>query len=616
MAKDISAIVKQPINSRLDAISQAFESEYRIDPFDGSNLKAVFGNTQACEDYMGLLLADVSEESERERIGRTIKNSMSTYSPGNTADLFKSEEGFDHTTSPGTNVGALDAFAPATILGYNAKAYMLDVYKPLNHDKREFPIQFELAYAIDSDSVNIADRKFLPQAIRDGSIEGMLTPQRVTLLLANGTAGAPHVVAHAGMGFSALGVKGNTITESGKDIRDWALAEDIRVDSITYNKSTTPATPASATMFVGARSEVKGYGGDSVAVRIVSVTVNLVLDDSSVVEDYFTVYVNRDTGEYRSTPSVSGRISGFSFNIPILNPTNAAASVRHGRDIITARIIASPRKTMSVPLAMDTVMDEFKSVSAGNADIVKYVSNEFSTILAGVNDVDMESHMISNINNCISNPANLNTYVAARRLGGYCSEQSIDLTKRGVGGERPLSWIEEGIKDTLSTMLIMAETDTQFSTESEREWVLVGYQRDVKRFVDTKYFTESEGTVEGDTRFGFKKMTSYAYTDSFGQRVKFIGTNDKRWQNREGAVYGFLRSNSPKTQPTGVYHGYDFRIVKARDARQQGIDSIMYWTHDTWDILAMCAVKLNLTNPVNLYNGILANQILQTKAIV
>ena len=570
-------IVDQPINSRIDDLSQTFESEYRMDPFNSDNLGRIFGDVVTTESYLKLLLTDVSEESDREMISNQITNSMRHRSFGAASSLLRSEEGFDLTTSPGTNVGALDAYVPATILGYNAKSVMLDIYKALNHKDREFPIQFELAFAIDSNSTDPNDRKFLPNAIRDGSIAGLLNPEYVDLTPGSMVAGQTGIIVSNTKAYAKLGVKGNCITESGKDIRDWALAEDIRVEEIVYDNRVDTAVAILPNLLtstiVAARAEVKGYGGDVVAVRHIGVEVQLKLADNSMVEDFFTVYVNRDTGEYRVTACMSGRIKGCLLSIPFLNPTNAAATIRHGREVITARIVASPRKTMSVGLAMDTVMDEFVAANAGSSDIVKYVANEFSTILSGVNDNDMEQHMIANIQKCISNPALIYKYIAARKLGGYAAEETIDLTLRGPGGERPLSWIEEGIKDTLSNLLILAETDTQFSQESEREWVFVGYQRDVKRFVDTKYATESAGA--NDTRFGFKKMNTFAYSDNFGQRVKFIGSSDKRWQGR--ATYGFLRSNTPKVQPTGVYHGYDFRIVKSRDARQQGIDSISFW---------------------------------------
>ena len=600
----MSNIVDQPINSRLDDLLQTFESEYRLDPFKKDNLGKIFGDATATESYLNILLADVAEESVRELIGTQIKNSMRHHSMGAASDLLRSEEGFDHTTQPGTNVGGLDAFAPATILGYHAKQSMLEIYKPLNHDKREFPIQFELAYAIDSDSENINDRKILPLAIRDGSIGGMLDPQRVSLLVGGVPGNPANAFAINGKGYAKPGVKGNVITESGKQIRDWALAEDIRIDDIVFDASVAggETDPTKFTsMIVAARSEVKGYGGDVVAVRHIAIEVRLKLANGTFEDDFFSVYVNRDTGEYRATACMTGRIKGFHFNIPFLNPTNAAATIRHGRDVITARIIASPRKTMSMGLAMDTVMDEFVSTGAGSNDIVKYVSNEFSTILAGVNDIDMENHMIRNINECISNPTLLHRYIASPKLGGYVAAETIDLTQRGIGGDRPLSWIEEGIKDVTTNLLTLAESETLICSESDREWVFIGFQIDIRRFVDTRYTTE-QGAATGETRFGFKKKNTYAFSDSFGQRTKLIGSTDIRWKGRD--VFGFLRSNTPKVQPTGIYHGYDFRIVKSRDSRQQGIDSISYWTHDTWDILSLCAVRITLNNPVNLYDGI------------
>lgn len=600
-------ITNQPINGRIDELYQTFEAEYRLDPYNSDNLGRIFGDPVATESYLNLLLADVPEESSRESISHHVLNSMKVRSAGAAAQFMRSEEGFDHTSTPGTNIGALDAYVPATILGYHAKSIMLDIYKTLNHKDREFPIQFELAFTIDANSSNLADRKFLPNAIRDGSIAGLLNPMHVDLSVGAVVVGQTHIMTHGGKAFAKLGVKGNAIEDSGKALQDWAIAEDIRINEIVYDKSGDIATgPAStavlATEFVAARAEVKGYGGDVVANRHIGVEVQLTLASGEVVEDFFTFYINRDSGEYRVTQCSTGRIKGCTIDAAFLNPTNDASTTRHGREVITHRIVANPRKTMSLGLAMDTVMDEFVAANAGSSDIVKYVSNEFSTILAGVNDNDMELHMISNVDKCVANQSLLYKYIASRRLGGFAAFEEIDLTKRGPGGERPLSWMEEAIKDTTSNLLIMAETDTQFSQESDREWVFAGYQTDVKRFVDTKYTTET--AVGGETRFGFKKMNAYAYSDNFGQRVKFIGSSDVRWQGRN--VYGFLRSNSPKVQPTGIYHGYDFRIVKSRDARQMGIDSISYWTHDTWDILALCAVKLKLINPRNLYKNLMA----------
>jgi len=626
MAKTSKHIVAQPINDRIDDLARTFESEFRIDPFNFENLGRIFGsgNDSTCEAYLDTLLADVSEESQKEHISRQIKKSMSGFGKS-LADHLHSQEGLDHTSAPASNAGPMDVFAPATILGYNAKSIMLDVFKSLNHDKREWAIQFELTYAISSNSTSLADRKFLPQAIRDGSLGGMLDPQKVTLMT-GAVAPNGYVVDMNGgvgtvvnIGFAKVGTKGNALTESGRDIRDWALAEDIRIDSVLFDSSVA-GNVTDPTLWkhqvVAVRSEVKGFGGASVSERNLTVDTFLTLADGSTVEEYFYVTVNRDTGEYRASTSSGGRIKGFSFQIALLNATNQAATLRHGRDIRNARIIANPRQTMSMGLAMDTVMDDFNAIGSGNgADIVKYVSNEFSRILAGVNDIGMENFMIAAIDEAIATPAIVlsSKYLAAPRLGGFCTKEAIDFTLRGVGGDRPLSWMEESGKDTLSNLLIDAEVDTQFDEQSDREWIFVGFQGTVKRFIDVKYTSEVE--AEGSTaRFGFKKMASYAYSDNLGARCRFIGSTDRRWKNRS-SVYGMLRSNTPDVQPTAVYHGWDFRIMKTRDPRQTGIDSISFWTHDVWDLLSLCAVRLDCTNPRNLTSAIINNQVLKTRVV-
>jgi len=490
---------------------------------------------------------------------------------------------------------------------------------------------WDIPYAIPSTATSDDEMLPMPFAIRDGRAAGLLNPKRVDL-----TKGAPVTAPNnvalctingVQVGFAKTGIRGNVITESNEEKKDRALAEDIRVSAVlvdvtpgksvigagsfvtngvadyssVFGPTTNPADEKVRRIPLNARRENKGYGGDLVSNLIVNFEFNWVNADGTPESDFINVTINRDNGDYRVTPSTSGRVIGIEFDIPFLNPANIDDTIRYGRRVFDDKIVARPRKTMDQGLALDTVMDKFRATGTGDADIVKYVSNEFSKLLAGVNDLDMENHLVGNINKCVDDGFPVvgeHSYAASPKLGGFCDQAEIDLKQRGPGGDRVWGWLEEGIKDTLMNIMDAAETYTYFEDTVDREWVFIGHRTAIRRFVDARYTTEEgKGRDEvGEVRFGFKRAYYTAFSDNFGRRTRFIGSYDLRWKNRGGKCYGLLRSNNPKDAPTAIYHGYDFRVIKTRNPNQQNIDAISFWVHDIWTILAMCGARVNLLN--------------------
>ncbi len=618
----INEIVDQPVNNRIDEIHQSFESEFRMDAFDPKNYGEIFGNSVSRESYLDGLTVDVTEESERAIVAEQMGNSM-IHRTLRASSALRSNEGWTHETAPGSNEGALDHFTPATILGYNAKSHMLSIFKSMTGDKntargkKEIQFRFENAYVIKSDAKSKSEKIGMPEAIRSGKLAGLLNPDYVTLTpdvtLADGQdGGASHVTMRGGVGFSDLGVMGNALEETGKNPSGWALAEDIRVDKIVYDKQNDPTlggTPELVELTVQARATQPTFSGDVDSARFIDVKVELTLADKTTVTDFFTVHIDRDSGDYRVANCMTNRVKSFSFFAPILNPTNQGPTLKHGRDAFSHRLVASPRETMSMGLAMDNVMDEFDAVEAGFNDIVKYASNEFANVLAHVNDTDMENLMIGKIDDCIDNPALLNQFIATPKLGGFAAKGTINVADRPSGGENPMAYLEYGIKDTLSTLTTDAESDTYFSEASEREWVFYGYKNDIRRFTQTRYVVTEGKVEENGDRYGYKKKDVLGYTDSFGDRVRFIGSTDSRAKDLKGKVYGMLRSNSPKVQPTAVYYGHSFKILKTREtSADQNIDSISFWTHDVYDILSLSGIRVDLTNnDVDTYNKVVTS---------
>lgn len=607
----------QPIFDTIDKITHTFESMYNLDPWSEKGAEKIFSDKNAMESYTNLLLSHISEENQRNIVRTQIMNSTAEHRTSGIAKMLglkKSEdyglEGLDIASQPGSNEDVLAALGPVTIVGMHAKSYMLDVMKTLDHKERSFDFKFEIPYLTDSNNTNPNNRFITPNAYRSGAVAGLLAPEKVTLLT-SGVAGAAHVhvVGTDPVGYAELGKIGNAITESGRDTRFWPLAEDIRISNCIVDNSNAGGAVigAGVVQYVGASCDLKVGGGGLTSERVINVDIAITLINGTTVQDWFTVIVDRDTGVYRSTPSSTGRVLGFQFDVALLNASNNGSSIRAGRTIRTHRITANPSKVMAQPLAMDTVMDEFTSMD-GSSDVIKYVSNKFSEGLAMINDVTMERDLIGGINNSINNKAILKRYKASEKLGGHAVKASFDFTKRGPGGERPMSWAEEGAKDLIRGLLTIAEKDSYITNEANPEWVFFGFGNHVARFVDIKYTSSTEAA--SDTRFGFDKMVSYGFSSNLGQRVKFIGINDSRWDDdadKKNALYGFLRSNNAKVQPTGVYHGYDFRILKSRESSQLGLDAIQFWTHQCWDILSMFGVKLEVNNPVDVYSQIVDN---------
>ena len=618
--------VDQPINARIDDLAITFENTENYNPFMGDGIKKVWENDATAETFKGILLGEVEDEYDRITLEGQLDRAMEKYTRGAavSALLTQSSEGWDISSAPGENQGEVDAILNVGIVGINAQTHMFDIFKVMNHKTKEFGVKYTVDFVIQSDADDYSERMILPKAAKDGSLKGALDPVKVDASKAVGV--FTHIEDVAGKAWIKPGCTGNIMTESGLDKKFWALAEDIRIAEVRYIANvdltnvvgfggTDADAPIYKTLSVQARASRRTHNAPNISTYNVDVHSELPLwtDDATkdasgaTAEDFFMAVIDRNLGEYRAGATL-GRIVGFTWEIPVLNVSNLARTLEHGSETKTAAIVAGPRQSLSIALSHDNVMDEFQ----GNTDIVKLTTEKFAETVASVNDLDMEDMMIKAIDEAIANPEVLdsNQYLVSEALGAYVATGNIDATVSGPAGNRPWDWFEYGSKDTLKNILIASQTKTYFNKTTNLEFVFIGYEQHVNRFVSTEYFDDKATAAEGEFKFGFKKDTSYAYSDNFGRRVKFIGSTDERFLEFggvEGNVYGLLRSNNPLKEPTAIYYAHDFRVMKARSQSRGNLDAIKFQMFDTWDILTLVGVKLNVNSPIDTYSPLIAN---------
>lgn len=579
---------QQPIFGIVDEI-MSFESSHGIKPFSEEGIRSIMQNPAYKSKYMDKLLSEVSEESERELIGQMINNSTKDL-----VDPFSLESHVGGFQS-GANRQEMYAMSPISILGYTARSHALELFNVISRDDPEFTVKYTFDYVIPSDSTDFADAKILPAAIRDGSIRGMLDGEKVAVVV-NGS--FPHVKAG---GFIATGSQGNFIAETpNKDIRKWTLGGNLRIVKVKVD--TSNAGDGSAIVDQSVSLKASQFTGD-MSMRIIAGVIKITLADTSVVEEAITVMINRDTGEYTCTPGV--RISEFLPDMDLVNAANELAPVTVGRKEHVAQFFVTERKPMSIPLTQGGLLDDFSEAGkkTGVAGYIKKMTDIITDGFAGINDNDLEYLVKSKLDECIADGSRLSEFPLHPKLGGFAALENYDVADRGPGGDSPSSWLEYGLKDLVSTLLADAEAETEFRRDTNRSWVMLGYSRDIERFVDKEY-KSAVGAVT-PTRNGFSLNDTLFMSDNFGRRTSMIGTRDKRHKNWNGEVIAVMKSFDMK-QPTNVYFGYDFKVSKGIDPTLRNIPSIMFNARDYKEVMSQVGFKIKLTNPRNLVQAISA----------
>lgn len=149
-----------------------------------------------------------------------------------------------------------------------------------------------------------------------------------------------------------------------------------------------------------------------------------------------------------------------------------------------------------------------------------------------------------------------------------------------------------------------SESKTFFQDGTSRQWITMASSLDAFRIPDLQFVNDTAGGAvvspeETATRYGFTLNAQYGFTDNFGRRMKVIGINDSRWDNRP--MYSFQRSNDI-SQPTAIYWPYTFRVFSGIKAEIRNQPAICVYARDLKEILSFSGFKVTLTgNTADLY---------------
>lgn len=634
----------QPFYSTMEESSRFFKQRTGMDPFDESGYQAVVSNDANRHQYIDKLLELVGEENAKRLLGKIIDRNIKEENNLVSRTQFLSDisqEGFGDMSVSG-GYSSLTHLTPSLIVGYTAKAYAMEWYHLMENDKPEWTYTYPLDSVYKGD--NYDDKKSLSEGIRDGSVADMLElPEIVPTYTGNKTAfsdngeaaGANTNIVSIGTidgkleeGFIKVGSKGNLLEEAGKKKYKSAIEDGIVIDEILYwspdDAGELPAdgpTAASGTTRVVSYlvNEHTGSGvknpslkrqkvyidrevgtGDTSVVNFqadLKLTVGTGANQKTIEENFF-VQIDLDMGDYKSSKSNDTRIVAFKFHAEETNVANEQDTISTDRKTYIHNFKVKHRTRLAIALSPEASEDY--NVSGPGVSLASVLINNLSTAYAGLQNNDLENVIIKGFGR------NVNTYRLYPKLRGYKSEQTYPLSQSGQYVDDPGERMKKGLKDMFMYLAQASETDTSFKAGTSRQWITMASSLDAFRVPDLNFVNDVSGgevsAAPGETvmRYGFTLDAQYGFTDSFGRRMKVIGINDSRWNNRP--MYAFQRSNDI-SQPTAIYWPYTFRVFSGIKPEIRNQPAICVYARDLKEILSFSGFKITLTgNTADLYS--------------
>lgn len=587
---------RQPIAQNLLEVQNFFKSRNHLDPMTGSGYKALVSEESNQDLLIGLAAKMINND---ERMTRIFTGLAKRSVQGDT-NAFVSAEGLD-VAGVNANYDALPELNTYVILGYVARCDIMDQFHIVEGDQKTLHFKFDHSYMTKGTS----GQKFsLPESIRDGTIANLTQlPEAIPL----DTPDVPHleslvIASGPGVGTSVwikLGSAGNLLDESGYDSDKHNLQRNIKIALIRGQFGAGP------TVFTAEIDVDRGYQTDN---QTGVVTFNQYIEDleydsgtNAKVSFYVVGRIDLNSGKYTvqisgvSTPAVT--FTHFKFgDARVTNIAKEMATLRPGNEQFDVTLDVEDKLTMAVPLTPETI-DDFRTASG--VDYVTAAVDIISEFYVGVRSVDMENAQEAAYS---KNPAR---HRLAPKLGGWKDSMTFPLSARGPGGEDPYSWVDKGLKRSITNLLVNAHYDLRIPNSVPYEWICYGPEKDTQWLLGVDYVTQENGKGgESAVRYGFTFGSTYGYTDNYQRRMKVIGNQDKRM--KDAGLRFNLKVDSMKA-PFGVYYPLTFRVYKGKAAEFANLDSINVYQRDKIAFLASAQARVTLTgNDSSLYAAISA----------
>lgn len=584
----------QPFHDKLEGIQTMFKAKRIGDPLTAQGYEDVVSTESFADLYVREMEGIISNEGDREvfkhLVAQNIKEERNPFSAF-------SQEGFE--LAPNTNYNQFSNLNSWTILGYIARSKCLELFFQITNDKPTITYEYNLSYVRTAD-----DREFpLPFAVRDGSIGNALDlPEALPLVSVDN----PHIeeltVDTVTSNWIMIGSRGNLLSEAGFAPAKYALERNIEIGKIRYDfLKLDGTTHVTGTMDIHlGRAFVAGDQAN----RSFYETYTVAYTDSGAKTKTFSILgsINLDTSEYMVGQAGDAIVTHFQFGeARVTNLANELGTLRAGNKKIIQTFDVNNRIYGTVPIGPE-LTDDFNAGGDG-VSYTAYMVDKITEAYSGIRDLDMES---------VLDKAYLKTvtqFPLAPKLGGYKKDVTFPLTARGAGGGDPFSWVRDGLRDTIRHTFVDAETETYFETGTPRQWIILGHETDTQRIPDITYANYSgDGGAEntgGVFKYGFAVDVGAGFSDSFGRRVKVIGSHYKR---HSGKAMRAVQKSMTIEQPTTVYFPYSFRVFAGISPEYRNRPALCVATRDYIGVLASVQARIDLVgNDADLYEKLSKN---------
>lgn len=591
-------LAPQPYHRTLESIQTLFKSKRIGDPLSGSGWDAIISEESYYEMFKDEVSHSLFGNDERMKtayesvLDNTTRDTLNPFAPGTFA-----AEGSD-ALAVNANYNQFSRLNPYTIAGYVARSKVMDLFNIITHDRQTLTYEYNLDYIVKGSDPT---KYTLPAAIRDGSMNGLLDLPKATPQL---SPDHPHIEAlPTGPGATnenwiKIGSSGNLLVESGiTNPHKYAIERNVSISKIYYK---IPLTAGGfATGVIDAYTN-RGFMEGDIANRMFNDTYNVTYDDGGTQKTValrVIGVINLDTSEYSIAQAGAGYITHFQFDAKITNLANEMDTIRGGVYKFVQTFDVNNKVTGTIPISQ-LMTDDFNAAGEG-VTWTAYMVDRITEAYSGLRDLQLEEEL----DKAFVKP--IDRYPLYMKLGGFKSDAPFVLTYRGAGGGDPFSWIRDGLRDMIRHVLTQADVDLHLESSTPRQWVMYGAERDIQRLPDISY-TNYDGETGDDAganyRYGFAVDTSAGFITNLGQRLKVIGSKDKRRLNKP--MVAQLKTMT-LDQPTTIYFPYSFRVFSGLSPEYRMIPAICIYQRDYIGTMTLAQARITLEgNSPDLYQKI------------
>jgi hypothetical protein len=533
-------------------------------------------------------------------------------------------EGYGATAIVG-NHNEWSRLNPVITAGYLARSRSIEFYQIWHDDNPTFWRQYSVDYTMKG--LN-GEKYVLPKAIRAGQISGMLD---LPLCVPKVSQDNPHisdlrvddqgkVVTSGGKiipGFISVGSTGNLMEEAGFDSAKHALEQRLEIDYV-HVKFWDADTSEVINIIFRSRVERSLSTGDT-SERTFNNIINVYYKDNTGKEKLKKVAVaavfNMDTSDYRilsdgastglnaagtgaGTDGAAGIVKHVHFKVRVTNAANEMETLMNGTKTMVLTFNVENKAYASIPIIPE--MNADFNAGGENVSWVSYMTDKMTETYAGIRDLDSEEFLDEEYD---IHPRDHELFDKLRGFRYSCSINIVP-TKPG-GSDDVINSARMSTKHKLTRIFTRCEKYINMDRNIQRQWIIMANDEDVDFLPDvawqnsTSELTGNEGT--STFRFGFSLDDNYGWTDSFGRRVRVIGSRDERWLNRP--ITAAMKSLEIAA-PTLIYFPYMFRVFSGISPEMRNRPALLFASRDTRRCPTLIQSRISLEgNDLSLYDN-------------